>query len=170
MVAADRLRWVSNLSATQFASRSGDHGPGISAENRARIFGRFESARSGLTSTAAASVSGYGLSVNLSRQWRGTITIDNAQGGGAVFAVTVPRHAKAVPSMSDHGLDRIPSGIAGLDVILNGGFLKGGLYISFKGPHRQRQDYSRQSGLLQPHPQRQPGALTSPCSPNTTPV
>ena len=35
--------------------------------------------------------------------------------------------------MSDHGLDRIPSGIAGLDVILNGGFLKGGLYI-VQGP------------------------------------
>jgi circadian clock protein KaiC len=35
--------------------------------------------------------------------------------------------------MSDHGLDRIPSGIAGFDVILNGGFLKGGLYI-VQGP------------------------------------
>jgi circadian clock protein KaiC len=35
--------------------------------------------------------------------------------------------------MSDHGLDRIPSGIAGVDVILNGGFLKGGLYI-VQGP------------------------------------
>jgi circadian clock protein KaiC len=35
--------------------------------------------------------------------------------------------------MSDHALDRIPSGIAGLDLILNGGFLKGGLYI-VQGP------------------------------------
>jgi circadian clock protein KaiC len=38
--------------------------------------------------------------------------------------------------MSDHreaGLDRLPSGIAGFDLILNGGFLKGGLYI-VQGP------------------------------------
>ena len=27
------------------------------------------------------------------------------------------------------GVDRVPSGVAGLDIILNGGFLKGGLYI-----------------------------------------
>jgi two-component system, OmpR family, sensor kinase len=42
-----------------------DHGPGISTESRARIFGRFERTR-----TVVASASGFGLSASSSRQWR----------------------------------------------------------------------------------------------------
>jgi two-component system OmpR family sensor kinase len=68
-----------------------DHGPGISTDARTRIFGRFERAvgpderRSGF---------GVGLWVvgQLVDAMGGTIRVDDAQGGGAVFIVTLPRH------------------------------------------------------------------------------
>src|SRR4051812_21887824 len=68
-----------------------DHGPGISIDDRARIFGRFERAvgrderRSGF---------GVGLWVvgQLVDAMGGTIGVDDAQGGGSVFTVTLPRH------------------------------------------------------------------------------
>jgi two-component system, OmpR family, sensor kinase len=73
-----------------------DHGPGISAENRARIFGRFdrvvgtEENRSGF---------GVGLWVvsQLVEAMEGSIKVDDAQGGGAVFTVTVPHSGATRP-------------------------------------------------------------------------
>jgi two-component system, OmpR family, sensor kinase len=70
-----------------------DHGPGISLEDRARIFARFERAvgpdepRSGF---------GVGLWVvgQLVNAMRGTIRVDDAPGGGSVFTVTLPRHGE----------------------------------------------------------------------------
>lgn len=74
-----------------------DHGPGISAESRARIFARFERAVG-----TEESRSGFGVGLWLVGQlveaMEGVITVDNAPGGGAVFAVVVPRHAKAIRS------------------------------------------------------------------------
>ena len=72
-----------------------DHGPGISADARTRIFGRFERAvgpderRSGF---------GVGLWVvgQLVDAMGGTIRVDDAQGGGSVFIVTLPRHVDVV--------------------------------------------------------------------------
>ena len=62
---------------------------------RSRIFGRFERAvgpderRSGF---------GVGLWVvgQLVKAMGGTIRVDDAQGGGSVFTVTLPRHVDAV--------------------------------------------------------------------------
>jgi signal transduction histidine kinase len=74
-----------------------DHGPGISAENRARIFGRFERV---IGTQEARSGFGIGLWVvsQLVAAMEGTITVDHAQGGGAVFTVAVPLHSKATHS------------------------------------------------------------------------
>ncbi len=70
-----------------------DHGPGISASNRARVFQRFERAvgrgerRSGF---------GVGLWVvgRLVAAMEGTILIEDAAGGGALFAVILPLHVR----------------------------------------------------------------------------
>jgi signal transduction histidine kinase len=72
-----------------------DHGPGIPVDARSRIFGCFERAvgpderRSGF---------GVGLWVvsQLVNAMGGTIRVDDAQGGGSVFIVTLPRHVEAV--------------------------------------------------------------------------
>ena len=72
-----------------------DRGPGISVEARTRIFERFERAvgpderRSGF---------GVGLWVvgQLVDAMGGTIRVEDAQGGGSVFIVTLPRHVNVV--------------------------------------------------------------------------
>src|SRR4051794_7505840 len=72
-----------------------DHGPGIPVDARSRIFGRFERAvgpderRSGF---------GVGLWVvgQLVNAMGGTIRVDNAQGGGSVFTVNLPRHVEVI--------------------------------------------------------------------------
>lgn len=69
-----------------------DHGKGIPAQHRARVFERFERAvghneyRSGF---------GVGLWVvgQLVATMNGTISIDDAPGGGAVFVVSLPVHS-----------------------------------------------------------------------------
>ena len=71
-----------------------DYGPGISAADRTRIFERFERAvgvkerRSGF---------GVGLWVvgQLVAAMEGTIVVDDAEGGGSVFTVTLPRYVEA---------------------------------------------------------------------------
>jgi signal transduction histidine kinase len=71
-----------------------DHGPGISVHDRGRIFGRFERA---VGPDAGRTGFGVGLWVvgQLVEAMEGTITVEDAQGGGSVFNVTLPRHAKA---------------------------------------------------------------------------
>ncbi|MFL5285597.1 MAG: sensor histidine kinase [Rhodopila sp.] len=68
-----------------------DHGPGISVEDRTRIFGRFERA---VGSDERRSGFGVGLWVvgQLVDAMGGTIRVDDAQDGGSVFSVTLPRH------------------------------------------------------------------------------
>lgn len=68
-----------------------DHGPGISVEDRTRIFGRFERA---VGSDERRSGFGVGLWVvgQLVDAMGGTIRVDDAQEGGSVFSVTLPRH------------------------------------------------------------------------------
>ncbi len=74
--------------------RVGDQGPGISADDRARIFGRFERAV-GLNEQRSGFGVGLWVVGQLVEATGGTITVDDAPGGGTVFAVTVPRHAPA---------------------------------------------------------------------------
>jgi two-component system, OmpR family, sensor kinase len=71
-----------------------DHGPGISAGDRARIFERFERA---VGTSERHSGFGVGLWVvgQLVAAMEGTIVVDDAEGGGSVFTVTLPRYLEA---------------------------------------------------------------------------
>ncbi|HEY6908662.1 MAG TPA: ATP-binding protein [Myxococcales bacterium] len=64
-----------------------DHGPGIAAQDRERIFGRFERA-------AAREVSGLGLGLFIAREiaegHRGRVRAEEAPGGGARFVFELP--------------------------------------------------------------------------------
>lgn len=75
----------------QVSIRVRDHGPGISTEDRARIFGRFERA---VGSDERRSGFGVGLWVvgQLIDAMEGVIKVDDAEGGGTVFTVTLLRH------------------------------------------------------------------------------
>jgi signal transduction histidine kinase len=67
-----------------------DHGRGISVDDRAHIFARFERA---VGSDERRSGFGVGLWVvgQLVEVMEGTIRVDDAKGGGSVFTVTLPR-------------------------------------------------------------------------------
>jgi signal transduction histidine kinase len=71
-----------------------DHGPGIAEEDRERIFARFERA-------SARSLGGLGLGLYVAHQivtaHGGTIRVDAAPGGGALFTVELPLQAGTVP-------------------------------------------------------------------------
>jgi two-component system, OmpR family, sensor kinase len=71
-----------------------DHGPGISAGDWARIFERFERA---VGTSERHSGFGVGLWVvgQLVAAMEGTIVVDDAEGGGSVFTVTLPRYLEA---------------------------------------------------------------------------
>jgi signal transduction histidine kinase len=68
----------------------GDDGPGIPAEDRARVFGRF--VRLDPTRTRSSGGSGLGLSIveQIVRSHDGTVAVSDAAAGGAVFTLTLP--------------------------------------------------------------------------------
>jgi signal transduction histidine kinase len=78
-----------------------DHGCGIAADDRERIFEPFYSARAGGT--------GLGLFVSLEfvRHWRGDISVSSAPGAGSVFEVSIPA-AAAAPAAARFA-DRMPA-------------------------------------------------------------
>jgi two-component system OmpR family sensor kinase len=87
MVSAENLGSLVRL-------RVRDHGPGISTGDRARIFERFERA---VGVSERRSGFGVGLWVvgQLVTAMEGTIMVDDAQGGGSVFTVILPRYSEA---------------------------------------------------------------------------
>jgi signal transduction histidine kinase len=70
-----------------------DHGPGIMREHKERIFERFYQAQ------GERHYGGIGLGLYLSRQiaqlHRGTLTYEDARGGGARFVLRLPRAPRA---------------------------------------------------------------------------
>jgi two-component system OmpR family sensor kinase len=72
-----------------------DNGIGISAENQARIFGRFEQVMTGQPRT------GFGVGLWLARTLieahRGSITVHSVPGQGSAFTVWLPLDATAAP-------------------------------------------------------------------------
>ncbi len=70
-----------------------DHGGGIPAADRARVFERFERAVG-----RGERRSGFGVGLWVVRQLAeamgGTVAVGDAPGGGALFTVTLPRHAQ----------------------------------------------------------------------------
>jgi PAS domain S-box-containing protein len=67
-----------------------DHGCGIAAKHRAKIFEPFFSLRQGGTGL------GLFLSLDFARRWNGNITVESEPGAGSVFEVTVPAAAAGV--------------------------------------------------------------------------
>jgi two-component system OmpR family sensor kinase len=67
-----------------------DHGPGIPAEDRGRVFERFY--RADTSRTRASGGTGLGLSIvaALVAAHGGTVAVDETPGGGATFRVTLP--------------------------------------------------------------------------------
>ncbi len=72
-----------------------DYGPGISARNKERIFGQFERA---IGADERQTGFGVGLWVvgQIVEAMEGTITVNDAEGGGTVFTVVLPRFLRAV--------------------------------------------------------------------------
>ena len=72
-----------------------DHGGGIQAADRARVFERFERAVG-----RGEQRSGFGVGLWVVRQLTeamgGTVAVEDAPTGGALFTVTLPRHAEQV--------------------------------------------------------------------------
>ena len=98
-----------------------DHGGGVSLDQRARVFERFERAVG-----PGQRCSGFGVGLWVVRQLAealgGTVAIEDAMGGGALFAVTLPQHTtEAHLSDTDRtGIGRVPTatnGKKGLDLL-----------------------------------------------------
>ena len=79
---------------THVLIRVRDHGPGISPRNRARIFGQFERAV-GLNETQPGFGVGLWVVGQIVEAMNGEITVNDAQGGGSIFQVVLPKHPKA---------------------------------------------------------------------------
>jgi two-component system, OmpR family, sensor kinase len=71
-----------------------DHGPGISPSDKARIFGQFERAV-GLNENQTGFGVGLWVVGQVVEAMKGEITVNDAQGGGTIFQVVLPRHLKA---------------------------------------------------------------------------
>jgi len=73
-----------------------DHGDGVPLNQQARVFERFERAVG-----PGERRSGFGVGLWVVRQLAeamgGTVAIEDARGGGALFTVTLPQHARAAP-------------------------------------------------------------------------
>jgi PAS domain S-box-containing protein len=84
-----------------------DSGPGVPAEHRDRVFGRF---RSGLRGDGRARGAGAGLGLAIVREFvelhGGTVSLDEAPEGGALFVVTLPLRPPdgppVTPTLSQH--------------------------------------------------------------------
>ncbi|OHV05396.1 two-component sensor histidine kinase [Mycobacterium talmoniae] len=72
-----------------------DDGPGIPAPDRARVFERF--VRLDAARARASGGTGLGLSIvaQVVRSHHGTVTVGDADGGGALFTVTLPLQSEA---------------------------------------------------------------------------
>jgi signal transduction histidine kinase len=72
-----------------------DTGPGVAPADRARIFNRFEQVKDAREGVAGPKGSGLGLAITkgLVEAQGGTIAVDAASGGGALFIVDLEASA-----------------------------------------------------------------------------
>jgi len=84
---------AATMLGTQIRIQVRDHGGGVPASDRDRIFERFERAVG-----KGGRHSGFGVGLWVVAQFvaamQGAITIGDAPGGGALFTVTLPMHLK----------------------------------------------------------------------------
>lgn len=76
-----------------------DHGPGVPARIRARLFKQYYRFDDGQVDRPSVANGGHGLgiglyiSARLARAHGGSLTVDDADGGGAIFTLELPRNA-----------------------------------------------------------------------------
>ena len=101
------LRWLGGGSGRSFEVEVEDTGPGLDAQQQARLFQRFSQAE-GARTAARHGGSGLGLAIarELAQLMGGEIGLDSAPGRGSRFRVSLPLAPAAAP---DEGL---PSGTA----------------------------------------------------------
>lgn len=87
-----------------------DTGPGLNAEQKSRLFRRFEQAEGARTS-ARYGGSGLGLAISqeLAAAMGGKIEIDSSPGNGARFSVWLPLPAATSPAAREDGEEDMPS-------------------------------------------------------------
>jgi len=80
----------------------GDTGPGISPEDRDRIFEAFEQLGDPSRSDSMTRGTGSGLTIarKLAGLLRGSLTVEGREGGGSVFRLRLPRAFPAAPGES----------------------------------------------------------------------
>lgn len=93
-----------NVEATDTTVRISvrDHGIGISGEDQARIFGRFE--RAAPTRHFGGLGLGLYVSVQILRVHQGSLRVESEPGKGACFIVELPRNARPSPEVVDEPL------------------------------------------------------------------
>ncbi|HJQ65439.1 MAG TPA: ATP-binding protein [Gemmatimonadales bacterium] len=82
-----------------------DSGVGIPAEHRTAVFDRFRQLEGGATRKQGGTGLGLAIVRDLVELHRGTVVIGNADEGGALFTVTIPRRAPEGTAVSDSGTD-----------------------------------------------------------------
>ena len=117
-----------------------DHGVGIAPDQQARIFERFER---GVEQRSGGFGIGLWVVKNICVAMGGTIAVESEPGEGARFTVMLPRRNERgvrqrpiggnVGGRQRNAVERRPTGVPGLDRILEGGLLVSGVYI-VQGP------------------------------------
>jgi signal transduction histidine kinase len=90
-----RVELEGRTQGRQFEIAVIDHGPGISREERSRVFRRFYQSD---PSRTAKDHFGLGLSIakEIMEQHRGSLTLSDTPGGGCTFRLTLPlEHRRA---------------------------------------------------------------------------
>ena len=83
-----------------------DNGPGVPADQRDKIFEPFVS-----TKGAAGNGLGLWISAEIARRHGGSLAVDAARGGGAVFRLTLPIRQNAA-TIDDERAERHPAASA----------------------------------------------------------
>lgn len=75
-----------------------DHGEGVPADQRDRVFERFTQLEGSATRTRGGTGLGLNIVRGLIEAMAGSVTLDETEGGGATFIVTLPRTLPAHPN------------------------------------------------------------------------
>lgn len=96
-----------------------DSGPGLTPEQRARLFRRFSQAEGDQTARRYGG-SGLGLAIcqELAAAMGGRIDLESEPGRGTTFTVSLPLPACAAPVVAPAGADRAPSAVGACRILL----------------------------------------------------
>jgi two-component system sensor histidine kinase MprB len=87
-----------------------DHGPGVAEADRPYVFDRFY--RGAVSREQQGSGLGLAIVRQVAEQHRGSVEVDNAPDGGAVFAIRLPVVVSASGWLDDPSLARGPEALA----------------------------------------------------------